>query len=89
MSVYIKGETNETFRAAHPVRSERMPVAPTPEFHDKVERNTLKWQEQQNPSDLLYWFKMVSSMEITFSNLKYSAKCFCLSRELVLREGRR
>lgn len=66
-----------------------LPVAPTPEFHDKVKRNTLKWQEQQNPSDSLYWFKMVSSMEITFSNLKYSAKCICLSRELVLREGRR
>lgn len=89
MSVYIKMEINETFRGAHPVRSEHSACSPHPEFHDKVKRNTLKWQEQQNPSDSLYWFKMVSSMEITFSNLKYSAKCFCLSHELVLREGKR
>lgn len=56
-----------------------LPVAPTPEFRDKVKRHPLKWQEQQHPSDSLYWLKMVSSMEITFSNLKYSAKCFCLA----------
>lgn len=48
MSICIKGEINGTCRAAHPVHSGRLPVAPTPEFCGKVKRHELKWQEQQS-----------------------------------------
>lgn len=48
MSICIKGEVNGTCRAAHPVHSGCLPIAPTPEFYGKVKRRELKWQEQQD-----------------------------------------
>ena len=66
MSICIKGEINGTCRAAHPVHSGRLPVAPAPEFCGKVKRHeemisllsfyTSQWEAGYPSSELSYRF---------------------------------